>query len=81
MDKYSSFFSILFLFLFFAHPPRCNGRTSFRWNRGELKYVSVEQRAESGEQSLENGEHKFLVQILTENVCITVGLGGITIFF
>jgi hypothetical protein len=43
--------------------------------------VSVEQRAESGEQSLENGEHKFLVQILTENVCITVGLGGITSFF
>jgi len=36
-----------------------------------------ERRAESGKKSLESGEQKNLVEILTESGCITLGLGGI----
>jgi hypothetical protein len=40
--------------------PTALGMPSWHSRTGKLKYVSVEQRAESREQSLESGDEKFM---------------------
>ena len=48
---------------------------------GKLKYVSVERRAESGEQRLESGKFRFCWIILAKVVPISVELGIVCISF
>jgi hypothetical protein len=48
---------------------------------GKLKYVSVEQRAESGEQRLESGKFRIFCVILGEAVPISVELEIFSITF